>query len=276
MNHKEKIIKTLGSKYEVLSKDVPLWNSGVLVKCRIHNIKWIARADSLKKNHIGCLKCKSDKAKQNHICKINSIEYNNFRVLQSKRNTKSLKVHRSDIEKRHNDKIKLIKILKKHFGIFKCKLCKYEWKTRIDSVKSHSGCPKCAKLIMSVKKRKGTTKLSDVKYRKIWIDLANVTLKVYKKYKNLIDPNNLRNINYHIDHIYSLHDYYYNPKKLSNPIRKLEVCHPANLQMLSATDNIIKNKNSKMSASELRHNIRIWNKQYGRVFKIKNGTYHIV
>jgi len=77
--------------------------------------------------------------------------------------------------------------------------------------------------------------------------VRSITDKNYRKYKHIINPNNLKRgrNKYHLDHIYSVYDGFENnidPKIISNPI---------NLRMMKESDNISKSKESHISIKKL-------------------------
>jgi len=82
------------------------------------------------------------------------------------------------------------------------------------------------------------------KYRTYIISLSS---KNYRKYKDIINPNNLlrKRNKYHLDHIYSIYDGFENnvlPEIISSPI---------NLQMLPESDNVRKSKRSHITLKKL-------------------------
>lgn len=82
--------------------------------------------------------------------------------------------------------------------------------------------------------------------------VRRLTIINYNKYKNLINPNNLPRgkKSYHIDHIYSVYDGF------TNNISAEVISHPANLQMLSSSKNIIKRTKSHHTVAELMEKIK--------------------
>lgn len=70
----------------------------------------------------------------------------------------------------------------------------------------------------------------------------------------------------HMDHEFSVHDSFYNPSKLKNPITLEEVSHPANLVLKSRKENLQKREISGVSATGLRKRIKIWNTQHGNPY----------
>lgn len=66
----------------------------------------------------------------------------------------------------------------------------------------------------------------------------------------------------HLDHCYSIHQTFHNPAKLKNPINIWELCHPANLRVITAKENMTKHKKILFSAKELRRRIDVWNMTY--------------
>lgn len=74
-----------------------------------------------------------------------------------------------------------------------------------------------------------------------------LTRLVYKKYKHLINPQNLKRSKegYHLDHIVSLADGFRNGTPL------YIITHPANLRIIPAKENVSKNSKSDMTLDEL-------------------------
>lgn len=70
-----------------------------------------------------------------------------------------------------------------------------------------------------------------------------------------------------IDHIYSFHDFYYNPKSLEKPCSIKELVHPVNLRWLPRNANASKGSTSDITISELRRRIKQFNRQHGNPFK---------
>jgi len=86
------------------------------------------------------------------------------------------------------------------------------------------------------------------KYEKYKKYVRNLSKREFRKYKDIIDPNGLKELNsrkYHIDHIYSVIDGFLNnidPKIISSPI---------NLRVISQEENLIKGRNSDILLEEL-------------------------
>lgn len=92
------------------------------------------------------------------------------------------------------------------------------------------------------------------KYRNYNHIVRLLTRKIYRKYKNLINPNNLpiSKTEYQIDHIRSIIDCFidgFSPEECANY---------KNLQIISAHDNYVKNRHSQLTKDEL---IAILNKK---------------
>ena len=92
------------------------------------------------------------------------------------------------------------------------------------------------------------------KYRNYNYIVRLLTRKIYRKYKNLINPNNLpiSKTEYQIDHIRSIIDCFidgFSPEECANY---------KNLQIISAHDNYVKNRHSQFTKDEL---IAILNKK---------------
>lgn len=72
-----------------------------------------------------------------------------------------------------------------------------------------------------------------------------LTERQYKKYRDIIDPTNLRGHDWHLDHIYSISDGYLN--NISSDI----IAHHTNLRIISSTDNLKKSSKSHKTLNEL-------------------------
>ena len=81
---------------------------------------------------------------------------------------------------------------------------------------------------------------------------------VYCEYYNFINPNNLKrgSKEYHLDHIYSV------TKGLKDNIPIWVICHPCNLQMLSAFDNVSKSNRCDITLEELFSRIEDFESKY--------------
>jgi cytochrome c-type biogenesis protein CcmH/NrfF len=84
-------------------------------------------------------------------------------------------------------------------------------------------------------------------FRHYRLEVNRLTEKNYRKYKNLINPNNLpRSRNkYHLDHKYSVYDGFI------NKIKPEIISSIYNLQILSEHDNICKHKKSDVPLNEI-------------------------
>ena len=71
-------------------------------------------------------------------------------------------------------------------------------------------------------------------------------------------------IDIELDHKLSIHDAYY--KTWKRPPTIFEIAHPANLEYLNSERNRIKNRHSSISLSELRRDIKIYNKNHGNPY----------
>jgi hypothetical protein len=100
-------------------------------------------------------------------------------------------------------------------------------------------CPQCYKESITNNNRKEFDE-----YRR---QINNLTEKNYKKFKNIINPNNLKRgrNKYHLDHKYSVYDGFIN--KIEPEI----IASVNNLQMMLECDNISKHKNSEISLNDL-------------------------
>ena len=92
----------------------------------------------------------------------------------------------------------------------------------------------------------------EIYYHKVWV----ATERVYKKYKFIINPNNVkRGINtYHLDHNISI------KHGFLNNIPIYMIAHPCNLQMLTSSANTKKQGNSWQTEDELFEKIQKFNK----------------
>jgi len=74
----------------------------------------------------------------------------------------------------------------------------------------------------------------------------NLSSRNYRKYKKLINPENIRRSKwYHLDHVYSVVDGF------MNNVKAEIVASPANLRIISAKQNKVKNKKSSITKEEL-------------------------
>lgn len=94
--------------------------------------------------------------------------------------------------------------------------------------------------------------------------IKRLTSLMFRTYEQIINPLGLVHGKYFyaIDHIYPQSRAIFNPSKLKNPINIWEVCHPANLQMLTHSENSRKSGHLVITALELRERIRKWNETY--------------
>lgn len=88
-------------------------------------------------------------------------------------------------------------------------------------------------------------------------DVDRLTGQIYKKYKNIINPNNLTRGRtcgtYQLDHIMS------KMEGFANGIPPELISHPANLRMLTATENQSKNSKSHFTKEQLFEAITLTN-----------------
>ena len=89
-----------------------------------------------------------------------------------------------------------------------------------------------------------------------------VTSKIYNRYRHIVDPKGKRGTRYHLDHILSISDGY---SKFDAPLSLRELCHPANLAIITATKNCSKSKKSGHTILQLRRKIQQFEKCYGIV-----------
>ncbi len=145
----------------------------------------------------------------------------------------------------------------------------HKWYAKPVHVLQGYGCLECSK------KQKFSTK--DEYYYWHRQTVTKLTEIVYAKYIDFINPKRRQRsrYDYHLDHRYSIHDGYYNPKKLASSATLQEVCHPCNLRIISSSKNSKKNKVSSLSLTELRKRIRVWNKENGNPFKCYNGSIEV-
>ena len=95
-----------------------------------------------------------------------------------------------------------------------------------------------------------------------------LTEHIYKAFKEHINPKDLTrgSSDFALDHRHSIWEAGFNPKKLYRSINIWEVCHPANLEMLTPSENSRKGKKSSLTRSELRKRIRQWNKEFSEPY----------
>jgi len=79
------------------------------------------------------------------------------------------------------------------------------------------------------------------------------TMRNYKKYKNIIDKDNKRSRDFHIDHALSKYDGFF---KYKNPVPVEIVAHPCNLRLITQNENNKKSKNSSINKSKLLDKIK--------------------
>lgn len=250
MSHQEfvRLIKaTHGKTINVVGK-YKNSHERIKVQCTQCSRKWEPVAYSLRNGH-GCAPCKGGGklwTHQQYVKKLKEIYEGRIRPKESYKGSTTPILHRC------------------HEG--------HTWNSSTPvSLLRGMGCPKCKSTRLYPKKDKvkqnGT-------YAEFEYKARGLTNKVAKTYQDLVNPKNRERgrTAYVLDHRYSLHDAYYNPKELSSPIRLEEVCHPANLRMINCTKNSKKNKSSSLTASELRRRIRAWNKEHGKPFKVYRGV----
>jgi hypothetical protein len=83
---------------------------------------------------------------------------------------------------------------------------------------------------------------------------------MYRRYKDLINPFGHPRGEFHLDHIYSIYESLKPGHKI--PVNIWEVCHPANLRMIPARENLRKNLHKAISSKELRRRITRWNESF--------------
>lgn len=97
---------------------------------------------------------------------------------------------------------------------------------------------------------------------------------VYRRYKHILDPENLRSSTFHIDHQLSVFSGWYEYCSKSDYFKRSreivplnEICHPANLKLLLGSTNGKKGSNNHLTRNTLRRQIRKFEKEHGKVFK---------
>lgn len=83
---------------------------------------------------------------------------------------------------------------------------------------------------------------------------------VYRAYKDIIDPKRLRGSEYHLDHRLSKSHAY---SKYDTPLPLRVVCHPMNLKVVTARENLTKNHKSTLTLSALKRRIKKFDSEYG-------------
>lgn len=75
--------------------------------------------------------------------------------------------------------------------------------------------------------------------------VRHLTNIIYDEYKDIIDPNNLRSMDWVLDHVYSIYDGFVNEVPLD------VICHWTNLELISKSDNSSKGPKSNKTLEEL-------------------------
>ena len=91
------------------------------------------------------------------------------------------------------------------------------------------------------------------KFTKEFSDYSRITRQLteqnYTKYRNLIDPNQIRSSIFHLDHKYSVFSGF------ANTVPPEIIAHPYNLEMLSADENLSKHAKCSITLEELNEGI---------------------
>ena len=106
------------------------------------------------------------------------------------------------------------------------------------------------------------------------LDVRRLTRAMYDLYKDQINPNGLllgRQL-YHLDHVYSISQARHNPANLKNPINIWELCHPANLRVITSVHNLTKGAKIGCTAKQLRQRITAWNLEYFDPYWINDAS----
>ncbi len=86
------------------------------------------------------------------------------------------------------------------------------------------------------------------------------TTKTYEEYKWYVDPENLKSLDFHVDHRISVKDGF------NNGIPWQLLCHPCNLEVLPSIDNIRKSAASSISLKSLFKEIKEFRAEHGDVY----------
>ena len=108
---------------------------------------------------------------------------------------------------------------------------------------------------------------------KVYRKQANaITNWIYLKYYKVIDPKNMRGKHYHLDHIFSIKRGRTHFKK--GLLNLKLICHPANLRIISAEENMNKGSRSDHSLKALKNKIATFESIYGKVIFPKDFVYN--
>lgn len=97
------------------------------------------------------------------------------------------------------------------------------------------------------------------KYKALSGHLSNF---VRLAYSDILDPDGKWGVEWHLDHMLSKYDGF---NKYSKPVDLRIVCHPANLKLVPAHDNLTKNKKSSLSIQKLKKRIKRFESIHGEV-----------
>ena len=275
------VCSIINKPFEILSVSIPFGNDArIEIKCIECGGISFKRLDSVISG-CACRSCSSRKT----IEALKTTE--SFKENMKNRSLMYRKSH-DDFEKelslKSNGRISILSEYKGGRDVpteFRCNVCKYTWVTnRAESVLTMKGCPgECHIKLMSIAKIKPEElKLSNnetiKQYRK---DVKRITEIVYTRYKTLINPMGLKRTywEYQLDHIYTVSDGFHNPSELDSPITLNEICHPANLQMLTRKDNSDKSSTSHHTLDELRYKIKEWDDIHGNPFIVKGDKIYL-
>lgn len=84
-------------------------------------------------------------------------------------------------------------------------------------------------------------------YKDYSTNVRLLTNQTYRKYKHILDPNKIKSSEYHLDHIYSVHDGF------KNNINPLIISSVHNLRLVEASENLLKGSKSDITIEELKN-----------------------
>lgn len=103
--------------------------------------------------------------------------------------------------------------------------------------------------------------------------VKKMTTNVMFRFGHLIDPEKVRSPEFHVDHMFSVTDGWSKLCKVSrtfeqrkHPVPLRIICHPANLRLLTNSQNVHKGGRSALTLKELDHAITKFESLHGEVF----------
>jgi hypothetical protein len=101
-----------------------------------------------------------------------------------------------------------------------------------------------------------------VVYKTYKLTIYHFSKKMVEKYFSEKEKQKLKTKKFEVDHIVSIYEAF---NRGINPLPWQIVCHPANLQVLTREANLIKGRNSDLSPIELINDIKLFEKENGKV-----------